>query len=263
MPLVVCRRGENFRWLRCVARSVKSFVVRELVEYDYCFPEGVKKYVKELEDMYGEYNRDGGKKGKLDWGYELGEARSMGIGVERYIVVKVDGFDDIYERLIEGHLQKGDEASALITCELYIQKYPSWGFPYVKYIEVLEKVGKRKDGGRSTRELEIRDSCRMALQLPLWTIGKGFEGLVDTAGYKDIGNLKKIYKRLMMEKREKEVADGLKKEQVALDRAAWVLDWAVCDGDVLEKGGWEEVKEQVAALYDEAGLNHIATFVRY
>lgn len=185
---------------------------------------------------------------------KAGEVEASGAGtLERFLVMKVAAFPDVYRGLAEFHAAKGDTESALVTCERANVLFPGWAGPHVFYARVLSKAG---------RDMEARDAARFALQMPLWTMGSldELKEMGRLAGYVDDSSLEKIYQRLFEDRRENEVQEGKKPEQVALDRAAYYLDWAMTRGET----SWDDVDlERLAELYDEAGMGDIATFVRY
>lgn len=96
--------------------------------------------------------------------------------------------------------------------------------------------------------------------MPLWTAGEGgVKELAKIAGYVEEDSLGKIYRRLYEDTRENEIAEGKAPEQVALDRAAYLLDVVVAEGG----SSWtEDVCEGIAELYGDAGLSDVASFVR-
>lgn len=184
--------------------------------------------------------------------YTQGDVEKSGLGFERYTTMHIGAFPDIYQGLANFHAAKQDISSALITCERANTLFPGWGSPHVFHANKLKEFG---------RDKEARDAARFALQLPLWTLG-GRGRLLRTAklaGYQDEDSLKRIYERLYEDKREKEIADGKQPEQVALDRAAYLLDYTVASG----QEDWGNVTEPLAALYEEASMGDIATFVKY
>eukprot|EP00177_Eucheuma_denticulatum_P006685 GFKZ01012157.1.p1 GENE.GFKZ01012157.1~~GFKZ01012157.1.p1 ORF type:complete len:236 (-),score=47.75 GFKZ01012157.1:645-1277(-) len=186
----------------------------------------------------------------LKLGYRDGEVNESGLGLERYLIMKTGPFPDIYEGLTRFHMAKGDQQSALVTCERAAGVFVGWGKMHVFHAEVLEEMG--RDG-------EARDAARVALQMPLWTLGKGgVDRMREMAGYKEKESLERIYRRLYEDEREAEIKEGKPKEQVALDRAAFLLDLCVVEGS-----GWESVRMQVAELYEQGGMADFATFVRY
>lgn len=184
--------------------------------------------------------------------YQNGEADESGLGLERYLIMKTGPFPDIYEGLVNFHKAKGDEQSALITCERAATIFPGWGSGHAFHANFLKDMG---------RESEARDAARFALQIPLWTLGGSgiVEDMRKLAGYVEEQSLAKIFKRLYEDKREKEVEEGKLPEQVALDRAAYLLDLCVAE----RWEDWENAKMGLAELYDEAGMNDFATFVKY
>lgn len=184
--------------------------------------------------------------------YQDGDADASGLGLERFLLIKVGPFPDLYEGLAQYHRAKGDDQSALISCERAAQMHPGWGRAHAFHAGVLKDMG---------RENESRDAARFCLQMPLWTIGHRDDvaKMGSFSGYKDDTSLGKIYRRLYEDKREGEIVEGKAPQQVALDRAAYLLDVCVAEG----WDNWETAKDPLAGLYDEAGLHDVATFIRY
>ena len=184
--------------------------------------------------------------------YQNGDCDESKLGLERFLIIKVGAFPDLYEGLAEFHEAKKDTQSALITCERAAQVHPGWGRAHAFHARYLKSLG---------RENEARDAARFCLQMPLWTIGRrsDVQDMGKLSGYQDQDSLGKIYRRLYEDRREKEIQEGKAPEQVALDRAAYLLDVCVAEG----WESWEAAKYPLGELYDEAGLHDIATFIRY
>lgn len=184
--------------------------------------------------------------------YQDGEVDKSGLGLERYLIMKTGPFPEIYEGLVQFHKTKGDEQSALITCERAATTFPGWGRGHAFHANILRDMG---------RESEARDAARFALQIPLWTLGGHdvVENMRQLAGYVEEESLPKIFKRLYEDKREKEIEEGKQPAQVALDRAAYLLDLCVAE----RREDWESAKLGLADLYEEAGMSDFATFVKY
>ena len=215
-----------------------------------------KKYVTRLlaaADFSGNSERRDAIRGAcaLALAYQNGEVEESSLGLERYLIIKVAPFPDIYEGLAEFHRAKGDSQSGLVTCERAAQAHPGWGRAHAFHARYLQEIG---------REREASDAAKFCLQMPLWTVGnkETIREMGRMAGYVDDASLGKIYRRLYEDPRKEDIQGGKRPEQVALDRAAYLLD--VC---VSEELGWEDIKEDLAVLYDSAGLQDLATFVRY
>lgn len=58
--------------------------------------------------------------------YSLGACESLGRGLSRFLFLKVGSFPDVFETLAQEHLDKGDQQSALITCEKAYSLFPGW-----------------------------------------------------------------------------------------------------------------------------------------
>ncbi|KAL3526795.1 hypothetical protein ACH5RR_011451 [Cinchona calisaya] len=233
MPVVEVRK--HGVWL--LAKNVDQYIHRLLVEED-------TKSFKEVNDELF-YASDAG--GKL---YEKGDfAASQISSLDVYLLKKVGLFPDILERRIKQHFEKGDHVSALVTGEFYTKKehFPGFGRPFVFNSEVLLKVG---------RNLEAKDSARVALKSPWWTLGCKYHEVASIAQWED-EQIEYIKEKVSEEGRQEDLKKGKEPAQVALDEAAFLLDLASVEGT------WDENVERIAACYREAGLHDIAKFVLY
>lgn len=241
LPIVSCTRGDPC--LTLLSSCAKSHVTRALARADFS---GNYDHRDEIRTS-----------SSLSLAYQNGDVEKSGLGLERFLISATSGFPDLYEGLVEFHAAKGDESSALITCERAAQSQNGWARPHAYHAKLLQKLG---------RELEAKDAARFCLTLPLWTMGN-ISTLLDMgtlAGYQDKESLGKIYRRLFEDGRIEEIKDGKSVGQVALDRAAWLLDVCVAEQQSQPcQEGWENIRERLAELYDEAGMNDFATFVRY
>lgn len=198
--------------------------------------------------------------------YRTGAVHEFGHGLERYLALHAGAFPDVYERLAEHHLAKGDSESALVAMERASSLFKGWARSHCYRAVLLQRLG---------RVQEARDAARLALQLPLWTIGPhdSLASVAALAGYREPDSLARIYRRLADDERREEVAQGGKSaEQVALDRAAFTLDAVIAEADCGSNGNdedgdeeeedWETVRERLATLYEEARMPQLAYFVR-
>jgi hypothetical protein len=56
--------------------------------------------------------------------------------MRRYQLLKVAAFPDIYKWLVNSHLSKSDNISALATAEKFNEVFLGWGHPYAHYAQV-------------------------------------------------------------------------------------------------------------------------------
>lgn len=140
-------------------------------------------------------------------------------------------FPDVYEFLTDFHLGKGDEQSALVTSEKAYNVFKGWGQPYMQYIKLLRSM--------KGRELEMRDAALAALRTPLWTVALEAEDLdmVLTAAKSGRDKAQEKFWKLYQDERLQEIKQGKRPEQVALDRAAFLMDAALLGANVRAGGG--------------------------
>ncbi|XP_034575066.1 protein IN CHLOROPLAST ATPASE BIOGENESIS, chloroplastic isoform X2 [Setaria viridis] len=165
-----------------------------------------------------------------------------------YLLKKVGLFPDVIERKTLRHLEKGDNVSALITGEFYSRdQFPGFGRPFVFNAEILKRVG---------RTSEAKDSARVALKSPWWTLGCSYEEAAELAGWED-EQIEFIREKVTEEGKREDLKKGKAPEQVVLDEAAFLMDLACVDGN------WDDVVDRIAECYREAGLDDVAKFIAY
>ncbi|XVE49221.1 hypothetical protein DITRI_Ditri01bG0065000 [Diplodiscus trichospermus] len=234
MPVVEVRK--HGVWL--LANNVDQYIHRILVEED----------ANKLLGSNGELFHASSEAGKKL--YTRGDfAESQISDLDIYILKKVGLFPDLLECKVMRHFEEGDQVSAMVTGEFYTKKdlFPGFGRPFVFNAEILLKVG---------RTSEAKDSARVALKSPWWTLGCAYQDVAGIAQWED-EQIEYIKEKVTEEGRREDLKKGKAPAQVALDEAAFLLDLASIEGT------WGEYLDRIAECYKEAGLNEIANFILY
>ncbi|CAN6286009.1 unnamed protein product [Urochloa humidicola] len=231
MPVVEVRK--HGLWL--LAKNVKQYIHRILVEADI------------YADTGADVSASVGEAGEIL--YTKGDFKESQLAdLDVYLLKKVGLFPDVIERKTLRHLEKGDNVSALITGEFYTRdQFPGFGRPFVFNAEILKRVG---------RTSEAKDSARVALKSPWWTLGCSYEEAAELAGWED-EQIEFIREKVTEEGKREDLKKGKAPEQVVLDEAAFLMDLACVDGN------WDDVVDRIAECYREAGLDDIAKFIAY
>ena len=198
----------------------------------------------------------------LDTPYERGSVETLGYGVDKYVLLRVGPFPDIYASLSQGHLARGDEQSALIAAEAANTKLSGFGSQYRLYSRLLDTLG-------TSRTEEARDAARMCLRLPLATIG------MDVADFEEVARLGQMVDpevsntadvalakisdmcTLMRQVEEKDPQKAEKSpEQVVAEEA----DQMISD-TILQQEDWGSVRPKLGQLFRSAGHDELAAFV--
>jgi hypothetical protein len=74
--------------------------------------------------------------------YEAGALTAMGKEVAVYLTVRVAKFPEVMEALVKRHTDKGDEMSALVTCDLYKTTFDGWGRAQWHTSEIYTSLGR-------------------------------------------------------------------------------------------------------------------------
>eukprot|EP00898_Chlorokybus_atmophyticus_P003704 jgi/Chlat1/4334/Chrsp29S04500 len=235
LPMPVVRATDH--GLQLLATSAETYIHRMLAEEDVnALESGVQQRL--LAEAAGECGAQLYKSGDV--------AASRLKRLDVFFLKQVGMFPDVFERLTQGHLDKQDEVSALVTIEWYCRgHFPGWARPYAFNALTLNRVG---------RPLEARDAARVALRNPWWTLGTPFTEVADLAGYGESG-IEFVREKLSEETKQNDIVQGKAPAQVALDQAAFMMD--ICSAS----NQWQDSIPKLAELYKEAGYPEVARFV--
>lgn len=204
------------------------------------------------------------KDSKLDTPYERGSVSKLGYGVDKYVLLRVGPFSDLYETMARQHFAKGDEQSALIAAEASNSKLSGFGSTFRFYARLLSSFKNRKE--------ECRDAARMCLRMPLSSIGMDYVDLEevatlgqmitdDSAATTDgaIQKIKEFYKLMKsVEADEDPKSSGKTDIQIVLEEAVVLLNDAV-----LDKKEWKDIRPELSKLLRSAGKSDMANFVSF
>lgn len=142
--------------------------------------------------------------------------------LEKYLAVKVGVFPDVYEAIANSHMDRGDATAALIAAERSTKLQTGWGRPHLFQSRLYRVFG---------REQESRDSARLALMMPLWSLGDvDLHEVAQEAGTTDIEAWQAKILELSHSAREVEIQQGTRtEEEAALERAEHLMN-GVCLG---------------------------------
>lgn len=99
----------------------------------------------------------------LDAKYEAGSVAKLGYGVEKYVLLRVGPFPDLYETMALNHLSRQDTESSLIAAEANNGKFGGFGSTFAFYAKLLSSLPQRVE--------EARDAARMCVRMPLPSMG--------------------------------------------------------------------------------------------
>lgn len=199
----------------------------------------------------------------LDSPYEVGSVEKLGYGCDKYVLLRVGPFPDLYETMAIGHKSRGDESSSLIAAEASNGKFVGFASTFAFYARLLNSFGARED--------EARDAARMCLRLPLPSIGysdddwKEVAVLAQIAGADDtmeeaLAKLQAFYEKMKAKERDEDLAgmdSGKSGEQMAIDVANDLLDRTS-----LGNARWADIRSELAKVYADAGKEAMAAFVK-
>ncbi len=143
------------------ALSTDKYVHRQLAELDFYKAEYVED-AAQLVNKSGEVYKLGDSSSLFKPGkFPSKTSHDLRLLLDRYLIMKVGPFPDCYERLANDFLDRGNDLSALVTCEKSISSFFGWGHPINFHANLLMRMG---------REREAKDTARSSMQSPKWTL---------------------------------------------------------------------------------------------
>ena len=179
-----------------------------------------------------------------------GAYKTSGKEFDVYVTTQVGKFPSSMEGLVHRHLKRGDEQSALITCDLYKTTFGEWGAPHVFICDLYVKLGRTE---------EARDAARNALQTPWSTVGdaNAIQRMSQVAGW--AGKTVSEIKDVLDSRRGPSAAafDGPKSDkQMACEEAELLLD-RIAAGEMESS----TVNQRLAECYMNAEKPRLAKFI--
>jgi hypothetical protein len=207
----------------------------------------------------------------LDTPYERGSVDKLGYGLDKYVLLRVGPFPDLYVNMSQQHLQRGDESSSLIAAEAANSKFTGFASTFLSYSKLLASMAKRDE--------EAKDAARVCLRLPLSSVGMEEEDLMQMAELADLIHMHHKESQVSEETRKKHTFEKLLSAvdkirnseqedertrasmtpiQLAIEEGNQLLDRTVLSADLRD---WSAIRHDLASVYLKAGMNDMATFV--
>ena len=256
-PLPLVESAVGVPGMRLLSLNSEHFMRRIAADADDCL-EG-----DEAEKIIGIYN-DGLGEDKisdraLDTTYEAGSVAKLGYGVDKYVLLRVGPFPDLYETMALNHLSREDIESSLIAAEANNGKFGGFGSTFAFYAKLLSSLPQ-------IRPEETRDAARMCVRMPLPSMGltrTDFESVAKMAELASADDSTDVALEKMLEfyekirEHEKDENSGDKTpKQTAIDDANYLLDAASLTGQ-----NYGDLREKIAEIYSGAGMDDMASFV--
>jgi hypothetical protein len=216
-------------------------------------------------DLIALYNEGLGqgllKETALDTPYESGSVAKLGYGVDKYVLLRVGPFPDLYESMARQHFARGDEASALIAAETANGKLSGFASTFRFYARLLSSLPNRKE--------ETRDAARMCLRLPLPTIGMALADFEEVAMLGQMADesdspetaMKRLQDMFLLIKKVEDDdprASGMTVVQQVLDNANNLINDTILAGR-----DWGSIRPKLGELFRSIGRDEMAAFIDF
>ena len=210
-------------------------------------------------DLYNSGLGEGKLKIALDMPYEIGSVDKLGYGLDKYVLLRIGPFPDLYETMSLNHLTRGDQESSMIAAEASNGKFGGFGSTFAFYGKLLSSLPQRAE--------EARDAARMCIRMPLPSMGLTRNDMSDVAKLAQFApadastdealqKMLEMYNKIREHEKEDPHSGDKTAKQNAMDEANYLLDVACLTG---QKYG--EVRGKIAEIYGGVGMEDMASFV--
>ena len=238
--LPIVRVSSCGKFLTLLARNPKEFIHREIV-VEEASTDGAERA---LFDASGEVGKNA---------YELNDysEKKEKLTLDQYLTMKVGRFPSALRGLVERHLERKDEESALVACDVFKNQFQNWAEVYAFISDVYASLDRME---------EARDFARSGVQCPWSTFEtrESLDRMIERAGWGETSSVAEIRKILDTRKgpgRDQFVDEN--KEKVKAEEDAEDCLNAMANG---EKSIVDTVI-QLAECYSRAGKEKHAKFV--
>lgn len=189
--------------------------------------------------------------------------------LDRWLLLNVGAFPDVYENLIEEHIQDGDAKTGLVIADTMRDTFGSaWAFPHAICCRILRKHFPFCKAELENRDIEA-DHCAVrcfTTGLPLWTLEQDGDTLYDLlceakmANLGSVDSLRVFYlKRVTDEQRAAVRTGSISTGQATMAKAQALMD-AVCCGHKT----YTAIRPELRDLYEEVpGLDPLVNMISY
>ena len=280
--------------LQIVSTNQVGLCLESLNTIDYCYKMVIEMDNEQhpaAQEAVDLYNKDNNEKTYNNKDYQMFLEKFKGkfpletavdkrLALDRFLLNKFSNFPDVYQRLANNLFLKNNSTSALITCEMGLDKFYGYGHPISFHADLLSRI--------PGSEKEASHAARSSMRMPVWTCASTLtqlESTVKLAGFSSMQKLGEMhfvryithithsltytlthlltrfyYFTRSSDPREKDIAEkGISPAQISLDQAAHLMD-AVALGHV--QGGWNSIIEPLAKKYHDGGHIEIAAYIQ-
>lgn len=253
---VVSQKIKTSMRVKLVAFSAQKYIMKRSEEANFRQQKQDLPVIAATKDMY-EVQFKGTDKNALD----------------RWLLLEVGAFPDVYINLSQEHIEKGDPQTGLIIADTMRDAFGTqWAFPHAYCCRVLRLPhfnGKATiKGNNEDRELEADHSAHRAFTCgyPLWTLeedGITLEDLIGEAKMPKQGSvdsLRVFYLRRAVDEQRASVRTG----SMSLGCAAVSKAQALMDAVVCGHKSYQGVRKELADLYEEVpGCEPLMQMIEY
>lgn len=194
--------------------------------------------------------------------------------LDKWLLLEVGAFPDVYKNLAMEHLDAGDHKTGLVIADTMRDAFGTiWGFPHAFVTRVMRENMHKFEfmsakGDVETRDLEADHSAQRCFTVgyPLWTLeeeGDSIEELLLEAKMPRLSNLDDLrvfyLKRAADDQRASVRTGNISLGCAAVAKAQALMD-AVCCGHKSYKG----IRQELIELYDEVpGCEPLVELIAY
>lgn len=233
---VVSQKPRKSLYVKLMATDMQKYIMKRAEE---------ATFRKEKEDLSViEATRDA---------YEVRFKGSDRTALDKWLLLEVGAFPDVYQHLAEEFIEGGDVKSGLVIAETMRDAFgTTWCFPHAYCCRTLRTMTQKTDSDRTEEADHCAQRCFTA-GYPLWTLeedGDSLEDLVNEAKMERLGNLESLrvyYIRRSTDDQRVAVRTG----SISLGCAAVAKAQAIMDAVCCGYKSYDGVRQELFEIYEE------------
>eukprot|EP00931_Biecheleriopsis_adriatica_P001530 TRINITY_DN10190_c0_g2_i1.p1 TRINITY_DN10190_c0_g2~~TRINITY_DN10190_c0_g2_i1.p1 ORF type:complete len:429 (+),score=88.62 TRINITY_DN10190_c0_g2_i1:89-1375(+) len=248
---IVTQKPRISKFVHLLAVDMESYIAKRAEEATFRKEKQDKSVIEATKDVY-EVKFSGKDQTALD----------------KWLLLEVGPFPDVYKHLAEEHIQAGDPKSGLVIADTMRESsFSAWAFPHSYVSQLLSKYFDGNTSGLEDRSFEAMVTAQQCFKAayPLWTLQKkeDLDTLMVTAELprvSSIDDLRVFYlKRSVNDQRAAVRTGEISAGQAAMARAQGLMDAVVCGHKT-----YNRIRQELSDTYDEVpGCESLVDMIYY
>jgi len=249
---VVTQQPRKTKVVKLLADDIGRYIVKRAEEATFRSEKQEKPIIEATKDLY--------------------EVRFQGqdqTALDKWLLLEVGAFPDVYKNLAMEHITSGDSMTGLVIADTMRETFGfTWAFPHA-YVSTLLNTyfdGKKEMEDRSIEGKHVAQQCFTA-GYPLWTLEDDSDDALNTLlGYAQMPELGSIsaLRVFNLKRSTDDQRRGVRAGRVSEGQAAMAKGQALMDAVVCGHKSYNGIRDELHDIYEEVpGCEPLCNLIQY